>query len=157
MEFLDEHTEGLDRVLMVRGGGREIITIYSWHEWVGKTPEENLFDETHCKKQLGDTCGQLHFYKTEVRVHFYQFSWITVVLIYLLLMGYQYLRGPDWESVSDLGNGAWPNSMKLGEDIDLDELLLNSVLFVVVLSSFQFFRGSPILGSQSTKKHPYES
>jgi len=59
--------------------------------------------------------------------------------------------------VSDLGNGGWSNSMKLGEDIHLDELLLNPVLFVVVLSSFQFFRGSPILGSQSTKKHPYES
>jgi len=29
MEFLDELTEGLDRVLMVRGGGREVITIYS--------------------------------------------------------------------------------------------------------------------------------
>jgi len=53
--------------------------------------------------------------------------------------------------VSDLGNGGWPNSMKLGEDIDLDEFLLNLVLFVVVLSSFQFFSGSPILGSQSTK------
>jgi len=31
--------------------------------------------------------------------------------------------------VSDLGNGGWPNSMKLGEDIDLDELLLNPVPF----------------------------
>ena len=29
MEFLDELTGGLDRVLMVRGGGREVITIYS--------------------------------------------------------------------------------------------------------------------------------
>ena len=29
MEFLDELTEGLDRVLMLRGGGREVITIYS--------------------------------------------------------------------------------------------------------------------------------
>jgi len=58
---------------------------------------------------------------------------------------------------ADLGNGGWPNSMKLGEDIDLDELLLNPILFVVVLSSFQFSRGSPILGSHNTKKHPYES
>ena len=32
MEFLDELTEGLDRVLMVRGGGREVITIYSWRQ-----------------------------------------------------------------------------------------------------------------------------
>ena len=30
MEFLDELTEGLDRVLMVRGGGREVITFYLW-------------------------------------------------------------------------------------------------------------------------------
>ena len=59
--------------------------------------------------------------------------------------------------MSDLGNRGGPNSMKLGEDIDLDELLLNLVLFVFVLSSFQFLRGSPILGSQSTKKHPNES
>jgi len=29
MEFLEALTEGLDRVLMVRGGGREVITIYS--------------------------------------------------------------------------------------------------------------------------------
>ena len=56
--------------------------------------------------------------------------------------------------MSDLGNGGWPNSTKHGEDIVLDELLLNPVLFVVVLSSFQFLRGSPILGSQSTKKTP---
>ena len=59
--------------------------------------------------------------------------------------------------MSDLGNGGWPNSMKLGEEIHLDELLLNSALFVFILSSFQFFKGSPLLGSQSTKKHPYES
>ena len=58
--------------------------------------------------------------------------------------------------MSDLGNGARPNSMKLGEDIDFDELLLDPLLFVFVLSSFHFFRGGPILGSQSTKKHPYE-
>ena len=29
MEFLDVLTEGLDRVLMVRGGGREVVTVYS--------------------------------------------------------------------------------------------------------------------------------
>lgn len=29
MEFLDVLTEGLDRVLLVRGGGREVVTIYS--------------------------------------------------------------------------------------------------------------------------------
>ena len=29
MEFLEVLTEGLDRVLMVRGSGREVITIYS--------------------------------------------------------------------------------------------------------------------------------
>jgi len=29
MEFLEVLTERLDRVLLVRGGGREVITIYS--------------------------------------------------------------------------------------------------------------------------------
>lgn len=29
MEFLEALTEGLDRVVLVRGGGREVITIYS--------------------------------------------------------------------------------------------------------------------------------
>ena len=29
MEFLEVLTEGLDRVLMVRGSGSEVITIYS--------------------------------------------------------------------------------------------------------------------------------
>ena len=29
MEFLEVLTEGLDRVLMVRGGGREVVTIYN--------------------------------------------------------------------------------------------------------------------------------
>ena len=29
MEFLEVLTEGLERILMVRGGGREVITIYS--------------------------------------------------------------------------------------------------------------------------------
>jgi potassium/chloride transporter 4/5/6 len=29
LEFLEVLTEGIDRVLMVRGGGREVVTIYS--------------------------------------------------------------------------------------------------------------------------------
>ncbi len=29
MEFLEVLTEGLERILMIRGGGREVITIYS--------------------------------------------------------------------------------------------------------------------------------
>lgn len=29
MDFLEVLTEGLEKVLMVRGGGREVITIYS--------------------------------------------------------------------------------------------------------------------------------
>ena len=41
--------------------------------------------------------------------------------------------------MSDLGNRGRPNSMKLGEHIDLDELFLNPVLFVPVLSPFPFF------------------
>ena len=59
--------------------------------------------------------------------------------------------------MSDLGNRGWPDSMKFGKDIDLVELLLDAALFVFVLSSFHFFMGAPILGSQSTKKHPYPS
>lgn len=72
MEFLDELTEGLDRVLMVRGGGREVITIYSWHETLRLAgdifsaiamQEKNWrksFYETRCK-ELGDTYGQSQF------------------------------------------------------------------------------------------------
>lgn len=29
MEFIEVLTEGLEKTLMVRGGGREVITIYS--------------------------------------------------------------------------------------------------------------------------------
>ena len=29
MEYLEVLTEGIERVIMVRGGGREVITIYS--------------------------------------------------------------------------------------------------------------------------------
>lgn len=35
MEFLEVLTEGLNRVLLVRGGGREVITIYSWTDSSG--------------------------------------------------------------------------------------------------------------------------
>ena len=30
MEFIEALTEGLDRVMLVRGGGNEVVTIYSW-------------------------------------------------------------------------------------------------------------------------------
>lgn len=33
MEFLEVLTEGLEKVLMVRGCGREVITIYSWSNY----------------------------------------------------------------------------------------------------------------------------
>ena len=57
--------------------------------------------------------------------------------------------------MSDLGNGGRPNSMKLGEDFDLDELLLDPVLFVCAYLPFTFSGGGgPILGSQSIKKTP---
>ena len=57
--------------------------------------------------------------------------------------------------MSDLGNGGRPNSMKLGEDFDLDELLLDPVLFVCVLSSFHFFRGGgSYFGVSGYKKPP---
>ena len=54
--------------------------------------------------------------------------------------------------MSDLGNGGCPNSMKLGEDIDLDELLLDPVLFVFVLSSFHFFRGGVLFWGLRVQK-----
>ena len=44
--------------------------------------------------------------------------------------------------MSDLGNRGSPNSMKVRESIDLDEISLDPVLFVFVQSSFCFFRGS---------------
>ena len=56
--------------------------------------------------------------------------------------------------MSDLGNGGRPNSMKLGEDIALDELLLDPVLFVFVLFSFHFFRGGSYFGVSGYKKTP---
>jgi hypothetical protein len=37
MEFLEVLTEGLERVLMVRGGGREVITIYSWRIFISSS------------------------------------------------------------------------------------------------------------------------
>ena len=49
--------------------------------------------------------------------------------------------------------------MKLGEDIELNELLLDSVLFVFVLSSFNFFGGGGgwgYFGVLEYKKHPYD-
>ena len=45
--------------------------------------------------------------------------------------------------MSDLGNGGCPNSMKLGEDIDLDELLQKQSLFDFVNGCLQFSRGVP--------------
>ena len=47
--------------------------------------------------------------------------------------------------MSDLGNGGRPNSMKLGEDFDLDELLLDIQFY---LSSFYLpftFSGGGVL------------
>ena len=55
--------------------------------------------------------------------------------------------------MSDLGNGGWPNSMKLGDGIGLDKLVLDPILFVFALSFFHFSGGGggPILGSHSPK------
>ena len=47
MEFLEVLTEGLERVLMVRGGGREVITIYSWRHFVISFPHPH-----HCVLHL---------------------------------------------------------------------------------------------------------
>jgi len=42
MEFLEVLTEGLERVLLVRGGGREVITIYSWKA------KDQFIDHCYC-------------------------------------------------------------------------------------------------------------
>ena len=54
--------------------------------------------------------------------------------------------------MSDLGNGGRPNSMKLGEDFDLDELLLDPVLFVFVLFLLLFQGGGSYFGVSEYKK-----
>jgi len=59
--------------------------------------------------------------------------------------------------VSDLGNEGWPNSMKLGEDIDLDELLQKHILFEFVSGCLQFSRGVPFRGPKSPKNHLSEN
>ena len=56
--------------------------------------------------------------------------------------------------MSDLGNRGWPNSVKLGGDIDLGELLLDPALFVFVPSSFHFFKGGSYFGVPEDKKTP---
>lgn len=49
MEFLEVLTEGLNRVLLVRGGGREVITIYSWRALKVRPPNpENLPSPAVC-------------------------------------------------------------------------------------------------------------
>ena len=45
--------------------------------------------------------------------------------------------------------------MKLGEDFDLDELLLDPVLFVFVLSSFHFFRGGGLFWGLKVQKNTH--
>ena len=62
--------------------------------------------------------------------------------------------------MSDRGNmvgGGWgADLMKLDEDIDLDGLLLDPVLFVFVLSSFRFFSGGgSLLGVSEYKKYTH--
>ena len=52
------------------------------------------------------------------------------------------------------GKSGWPNSLKLGEHIDLDELFLNPVLFVSILSSFPFFLAGSHFGASEYKKTP---
>jgi len=59
--------------------------------------------------------------------------------------------------VSDLGNGVWPNSMKLGEGIDLEELLQEHTLVDFVRGYLQFSReggGVPIRVHNQQKKPP---
>ena len=59
--------------------------------------------------------------------------------------------------MSDLRNEGWPNSMKLGKDIDLDELLKKQSLVDFVSACLQFSRGVPFRGPKSPKNHLSES
>ena len=62
--------------------------------------------------------------------------------------------------MSDLGNRGWTNSMKLGEDIDLDKRLQDPVSFVFILSSFilsSSHRGGSYFGVLEYRKQSYES
>ena len=47
--------------------------------------------------------------------------------------------------MSDLGNRGWPNSMKLGENIDLDELLLDQFYLSSCYLPFAFSGGGGVL------------
>jgi len=59
--------------------------------------------------------------------------------------------------MSDLGNGGWPNSMKLGEDINLDELLKSRVWLTLYVLVCNFPGGVPFRGPKSPKNHLSES
>lgn len=57
MEFLEVLTEGLERVLMVRGGGREVITIYSWRHFKISLPHPHHYVlHTYCAASCLLTC-----------------------------------------------------------------------------------------------------
>lgn len=66
MEFLEVLTEGLERVLLVRGGGREVITIYSWpvrscctRAWT--SPEHIPPPDRRCLQRVLGRCINLTF------------------------------------------------------------------------------------------------
>ena len=57
--------------------------------------------------------------------------------------------------MSDLGNRGWPNSMKLGENIDLDELLLDLFYLSSCYLPFAFSGGGgSYFGVSEYKKTP---
>ena len=58
--------------------------------------------------------------------------------------------------MSELGNRGWPNSViNLGENIDLDELLLDPVLFFFLLSSFCFSEGGVLFWGLRVQKNAH--
>lgn len=56
MEFLEVLTEGLERVLMVRGGGREVITIYSQFRRL-----RSIFPSSHSTSMQSKAVSQAAF------------------------------------------------------------------------------------------------
>ena len=84
MEFLEVLTEGLERVLMVRGGGREVITIYSWRHFAISFPHphrcvlhlhivrhhvySHAHDKNFCTEWSPGVCSILRFWGSQSNV-----------------------------------------------------------------------------------------
>ena len=71
MEFLEVLTEGLERVMMVRGGGREVITIYSQY---ANTHSHQTHIPTNYQAPNSTTYSQLSSYTHPEHCKFSKFD-----------------------------------------------------------------------------------